>query len=46
MLEEELIILREQNLLYYAKTFDDLEEINDIKISLQLLNSLVQVEVF
>ena len=46
MLEEELIILREQHLLYDTKTFDDLEKINDIKISLQLLNSLVQVEVF
>ena len=46
MLEKELIVLREQHLLYDAKTFDDLEKINDIEVSLQLLNSLVQVEVF
>ena len=46
MLEEELIVFREEHLLHHSKALDHLQQVDDIKVALQLLNTLVDVEIF
>ena len=45
-MQEETIVLAKQHLLHYMKAFHDVQQIDNIEISAQLLHALVQVLVF
>ena len=45
-MQEETIILAEQHLLHYVEAFDDVQQVDNVEVSAQLLYALVQVKVF
>ena len=44
-MQEESIVLAEQNLLHHVETFDDVEQVHNVQIPAELLNTSVQIKV-